>query len=77
MYKSLLLEVKIIELDPYAHTVAHDLKQPVYSLIRHTSIVDQEIETLDKHMIKELVHLIDKSAKNCTTSLTHIMNFQM
>lgn len=51
------------ELDAYAHTVAHDLKQPVNSLIGLVNVLEDSKSNLDKSLLDESLSMIQTSAK--------------
>ncbi|HSC67884.1 MAG TPA: ATP-binding protein [Cellvibrio sp.] len=68
-YKSQQLEIKSAELleqnnelDAYAHTVAHDLKQPVSTLIGASSLLGNEATPLDAEKNRQLIGIIQRSA---------------
>ena len=50
------------ELDAYAHTVAHDLKQPVNSLIGLVNVLEESKKTIDTALLNETLGMISSSA---------------
>jgi signal transduction histidine kinase len=55
-------EKLIADLDAFAHTVAHDIKSPVGSIISALSLADEYIQTKDIDMLAELMDMIRISA---------------
>ena len=73
--RKLLVEIekreKLIEdLDAFAHTVAHDLKNSLSSIFSASEIMDELIKQNDKNLLSELSNLINHSA-NKSIQITH------
>jgi signal transduction histidine kinase len=73
--KKLLLEIekreKLIEdLDAFAHTVAHDLRNSLSSIFSASEIMEEIIKINDKNLLCELSNLINHSA-NKSIQITH------
>ena len=47
------LENRNVELDAFAHTVAHDLKAPLGTLTGYGELIDTAYETLDPHQVRK------------------------
>jgi signal transduction histidine kinase len=62
---------KLIEdLDAFAHTVAHDLKNSLSSIFSASEIMDEIIRQNDKNLLFELSNMINHSA-NKSIQITH------
>ncbi len=57
------LEASNAELDAFAHTVAHDLKNPVTMLLGFSDVLIQQYERLPKERILRTLEIIAKSAR--------------
>ena len=73
--KKLLFEIekreKLIEdLDAFAHTVAHDLRNSLSSIFSASEIMEEIIKVNDKNLLCELSNLINQSA-NKSIQITH------
>lgn len=73
--KKLLFEIekreKLIEdLDAFAHTVAHDLRNSLSSIFSASEIMEEIIKVNDKNLLCELSNLINHSA-NKSIQITH------
>ncbi len=73
--RKLLLEIdkreKLIEdLDAFAHTVAHDLRNSLSSIFSASEIMEEIIKVNDKNLLCELSNLINHSA-NKSIQITH------
>ncbi len=69
------LEVSNKSLQEFAYFVAHDLKEPVRSLVSHTTILEHEIEEALSEKQRErfqLIHQLGNSANNMIDSLLQL-----
>jgi signal transduction histidine kinase len=53
------LEARNAELDAFAHTVAHDLKNPVTSVIAYAQVLELELKKLKPEMVRRFVRIIN------------------
>jgi signal transduction histidine kinase len=73
--KKLIFEIEkreklIEELDAFAHTVAHDLRNSLSSIFSASEIMEEIIKINDKNLLCELSNLINHSA-NKSIQITH------
>lgn len=57
-----LKETLIADLDAFAHTVAHDIKGPISSIVSTAGLIPEFLESGDKAVLSELVEMIRVSA---------------
>ncbi len=71
------LEISNKELDQYAHTTAHDLKQPIRTIYSFTGLLKKELEKnkLENENTKEYIDIIQKSSKNMNQLITDLLEF--
>jgi len=66
--KHLLAEIKqrgklINDLDAFAHTIAHDLRNSLGSIYSSSEVMEESIKEMDRDLVAELTNLIKKSSQ--------------
>jgi signal transduction histidine kinase len=56
------LEARNADLDAFAHTVAHDLNNPLTRIIGFAGILEEELETLSQEDVRRYLHTIAQAA---------------
>jgi signal transduction histidine kinase len=56
-------EKLITDLDAFAHTVAHDIKNPLSAIVSSISLVPEALERMDREMLNDLAGMIKSSAE--------------
>ena len=73
--KSEELESRNIELDAFSHTVAHDLKNPIGTILGFTEIIKEEYSDFSKIEIIEYINAIERSAKKSHQIINSLLFF--
>jgi two-component system sensor histidine kinase/response regulator len=67
------LEAQNAELDAFAHTVAHDLKNPLTSLIGFSSILSQKFRELPEDTVSHHIGFIARSAQTMNNIVRELL----
>ncbi|MBN1876936.1 MAG: GAF domain-containing protein [Anaerolineae bacterium] len=67
------LEIQNEELDAFAHTVAHDLKNPLTSLIGFSSLLERHYERLELERRQEILSNIAQSGRKMTSIIDELL----
>ncbi len=67
------LEIQNAELDAFAHTVAHDLKQPVGSLVGYAEALEQEAHLLTEEGRNKFLRIIAANGRKVTTIVDELL----
>lgn len=67
------LEARNQELDAYAHTVAHDIKNPLAVLVGFASILEEQYETLPQEEIKGSIARIGRNARRISNIVDELL----
>ncbi len=63
----------IAELDAYAHTVAHDLKNPLTALIGFSDLLERRHHRMDSEHVERNLHLIAQNARRMTNIIDELL----
>lgn len=68
------LALRIQELDAFSHTVAHDLKGPLYVVMGYTAILEDECKALpDSTIAQDCLHSVNDAAQKMNTIIEELM----
>ncbi len=67
------LETRNAELDAFAHTVAHDLKTPLTSLIGFSTLLDRRAPRWSPQKVQENVHRITQTGHKMTNIINELL----
>ncbi len=67
------LEARNQELDAFAHTVAHDLKNPVTSVIAYAQVLERELDMLQPEMRQKFTHVIVQNGRKLATIIDELL----
>lgn len=67
------LQARNEELDAFAHTVAHDLKNPLANIVGFTSMLEDAYDDLQDEKRKELLHYIIRSSNKMYYIIEELM----
>ena len=67
------LEMQNAELDAFAHTVAHDLKNPVNVFLGYASMLERELDTLPEAMQRKFLHVLVQHAHKMNTIIDELL----
>lgn len=67
------LEAHNAELDAFAHTVAHDLKNPVTAVIAYAQVLEREYGTLQHGMVESFLHVIAQNGRKLATIIDELL----
>jgi PAS domain S-box-containing protein len=70
---TLELEARNAELDAFAHTVAHDLKNPVTSMLGYADVLRRNYATLPAAMHEEFLQVIARSARKMAEIIDELL----
>jgi signal transduction histidine kinase len=71
--QTLELEARNAELDAYAHTVAHDLKTPLASLLGFSRLLEKRYTQTPPKKLKETLGYITESARRMTEIINELL----
>ena len=63
----------ISELDAYAHTVAHDLKNPLTALVGFSELLEKRHEKMSAEQLEENLHRITQSGRRMTNIIEELL----
>ncbi|MBN1284642.1 MAG: PAS domain S-box protein [Anaerolineae bacterium] len=63
----------IEELNAFAHTVAHDLKNPLSTVIGFSMLLEEDFESLPKKDLRELLHSISHNSRKMNNIIDEIL----
>lgn len=69
------LEEQNKELDAFAHTVAHDLKQPLGVLLGYSTFLSESLGTLDQEMLKHSTFMIEQNTRKMSSIVNELLLF--
>jgi PAS domain S-box-containing protein len=69
------LQLKNYELDAFSHTVAHDLKNPIGTIIGFTEILKEDLNETSKEDIKAFIEAMNRSAKKSNDIINSLLFF--
>ncbi len=69
------LEEQNEELDAFAHTVAHDLKQPLGILLGYSTFLTDSLGTLDQEMLTHSTLMIEKNTRKMSSIVNELLLF--
>ena len=61
------------ELDAFAHTVAHDLKNPLSVLVGFSNLLESDYEAMEAEQVKESLQIIGHTAKKMVNIIDELM----
>ena len=61
------------ELDAFAHTVAHDLKNPLHHMLGFSSILQQDLDTMDVETLRRNLQYIQKAAVKANNIVNELL----
>ncbi len=67
------LEQQVAELDAFAHTVAHDLKNPLSMLVGYANILAQELDDAQEEALRRYAQIIVKAARKMTNIVDELI----
>ncbi len=67
------LEERNAELDAFAHTVAHDLKNPVGSIVGYADVLAQEYSTMPDKMVRTFLRTIARNSRKIGTIIDDLL----
>jgi PAS domain S-box-containing protein len=67
------LEARNAELDAFAHTVAHDLKNPVSTILGYTDMLSQKHDTLSDELMREFLLTLARNARKIGTIIDELL----
>ncbi len=67
------LEASNAELDAFAHTVAHDLKNPLTVLIGFSMLMEKHIENMSPERLVETLQLMTRTGKKMTSIINELL----
>ena len=67
------LQERIQELDEFAHTVAHDLKNPLTTIVGFAEAIDEHFDTLSAEQIHEYLQSIAWSGRKMTSVIQELL----
>ncbi len=70
---TLELEASNVELDAFAHTVAHDLKTPLTALIGYALLLERRYERLSPEQIRDGLHVITQNAQKMASIIDELL----
>lgn len=67
------LEARNAELDAFAHTVAHDLKSPVSTIVGYSDMLTQRYQNLGPDTVQEYLHTVARSSIRMSTIIDELL----
>jgi len=67
------LEARNVELDAFAHTVAHDLKNPLTNLIGFSNLLERRLERLSPDKIASYVQMIGQNGRKMNNIINELL----
>jgi signal transduction histidine kinase len=67
------LEERNAELDAFAHTVAHDLKNPVGSIIGYADVLAQEYAAMSEKMVRTFLRTISQNSRKVDAIIDNLL----
>jgi two-component system sensor histidine kinase/response regulator len=67
------LEERNAELDAFAHTVAHDLKNPVGSIVGYADVLAQEYATMPEKMVRTFLRTIARNNRKISAIIDDLL----
>jgi len=71
--RTVQLQAQNEELDAFAHTVAHDLKNPVTSIFGYATMLESTYAELPEEMLLECLHTISQGANKMTRIIEELL----
>lgn len=67
------LEVRNAELDAFAHTVAHDLKHPVTSILGYAEVLSRTRDSLAPEVVSEFLNVIANNSRKMASIIDELL----
>lgn len=67
------LEARNAELDAFAHTVAHDLKNPVTSIVGYSDVLKQKFKTLPEDVLDQFLQVVARNAHRMAAIIDELL----
>ncbi len=67
------LEARNAELDAFAHTVAHDLKNPVSSIVGYAELLSRNRAELPDDMLDQFLYVIDRNSQKMAAIIDELL----
>lgn len=67
------LEARNAELDAFAHTVAHDLKNPVSSIVGYAELLSRNRTELPDDMLDQFLYVIDRNSQKMAAIIDELL----
>lgn len=67
------LEIRNAELDAFAHTVAHDLKNPVSNMVGYAELLAQEHDSLPAQTLEEFLQTLARNGRKMGTIIDELL----
>jgi PAS domain S-box-containing protein len=67
------LEARNEELDAFAHTVAHDLKNPVGLVVGFANVLEEECTTMPRERLQEYLHTIAQNGRKVNNIIDELL----
>jgi signal transduction histidine kinase len=71
--RSLQLEERNAELDAFAHTVAHDLKTPLTTLVGFGDLLEENFTTMPKDQLRQSLQMIGESGRKMNNIVDELL----
>lgn len=73
LQRTLEMQERIEELDDFAHTVAHDLKNPLTSIVGYAEAVEEHYDLLPAEQVREFMRSIAWSGRKMTSIIQELL----
>jgi signal transduction histidine kinase len=71
--RRITLENRNAELDAFAHTVAHDLKNPLTALIGYSAVLEQRYDRTDVESVRSISHTIGRNGRRMVNIIDELL----
>ncbi len=71
--RTLELEARNAELDAFAHTVAHDLKNPLTSLIGYSNLLEKRFDRMSEERLRHNIQVIKSNGRKMTNIVNELL----
>ncbi len=73
LQRTVEMQERIAELDDFAHTVAHDLKNPLTSIVGYAEAVEEHYDALPADQVREFMRTIAWSGRKMTSIIQELL----